>query len=181
MNQLSQVKERWDHIREPVLSVFIAFNLIALTLALFPDCKQRDFLIRPLESYVWAVGLWQGSGGGVFAPDPPKQIFEVKARVRMQDGTVRNWQMWDASKYDLFTRFCKGRWRKLNMFTQYKSKWLPDVALYAARQFQIENNPPVFVEMVRRVHTIPAPGSSKVKEPYDEVYFSRSISAEDLK
>lgn len=180
MLELAAFKNFWAKWREMLLSLFILFNVLALGLGLFPDCSQRNFLIAPFQSYLWAVGLWQGRGAGVFAPDPPKAYLDISARVTLKDGSVKYWRCWDYRRYNYFLRFFKGKYRKLCFNIKENSRWLPDVALFAARSFFVGSNPPLKVEMIRVRIDIPPPGA-KQDAPISEVFYKRKLLPEDLK
>ena len=180
--QDSSKRALWYGVREPVISAFIVFNVAAIALVLSPPFPMRKELLDPVLPYLYATGLFQGSG--VFVPHPHVYNLFLTAEVTFADGSTVIWHCPRMEELNLIERFQKERYRKWsrqNMDTPKPLSWWPETAAYIARITSKGGKRPVQVALIRHRTETPAPGSSKEPLPIDDVFYIHSVSAEELK
>jgi hypothetical protein len=175
--------------KRATLNVFIAFNFAALFFWGLPDGPFRKYTARPFEKYVVYMGLWHI--WGMFAPKPLDINFDVRATVKYQDGTTKEWIAPRMEELPIAQRVPKERfrkWRERIRSEEYMMIW-DDTAHWIARQVHRNpQNPPVEVKMARWWTEIPPPDLKQdYQPPIKNVTFKKSytyatfpIAAKDL-
>lgn len=168
--------------REALISVFILFNVLALAVVLFPECPVRTTVLPIFQPYLLGTGLFQSKG--VFVPNPKRYNVTLHALIVYSNGTAVKWQSTDLRKFDPFTRFKKGRFRRWDDIISNSppsSRWLHDTAIFIARSVPYdEKNPPVEVELIRHRTEIPLPDAPPAAITSDDPLYRCRVRKEDL-
>jgi len=179
------VKDIWLKIRLPVISAFIVYHLLALTIWLWPPSLLRTALLPPFYNYIAFFGLWQR--WNVFAPDPKNWNQYLTATIVFADHSKKVWEFPRMERFDVLSRMQKERYRKwshegVNDFSQ--SRIWPDTARYIARLNYSAQNPPVMISLTRHWSWIPAPVGGPHREIKDAggqyTFFTYAVSPQDL-
>jgi len=141
-------------------------------------------LTRPA---VLALGVWQS--WDLFAPDPRTMQVRMDATVTLRDGATRNWVFFQSEGLGPIARLRQERYRKWahdNVRLDEKPELWAPTALFIARQFADERNPPVRVELHRHWADMLPPPKSGLPERRETdwqqyTFYRRDISAEDLR
>jgi hypothetical protein len=172
----------WQKLREPLVSAFIVLNVVAIALVLSPAFPSRQILLTPFLPYLFATGLFQGSG--VFVPRPHVYNIYLTAEIIYSDGSKEDWKNVRMEELNLMERFQKERfrkWSRQNMDTPKPLKWWPETAAYLARLHQRNGKTPVEIRLVRhRTDTTP-PGSNEQRQTIHDVFYVHKVTPEDLR
>lgn len=165
-----------------MVSAFIVLNVAAIALVLSPPFPSRQTLLRPFLPYLFASGLFQGTG--VFVPRPHVYNIYFTADIIYADGSKDEWKNVRMEDLNLLERFQKERfrkWSRQNMDTPYPLKWWPETAAYLARLHLKNGKTPIEVRLIRhRTDTAP-PGADEQSETVHDVFYVHKVSPEDLR
>lgn len=175
----------WQRIREPVLSLFIVFNLFCLILILIPKVPGNEFLLSarlPFMRYLLATGLFQGKG--VFVPRPHVYNVQMSAEVVYSDGTMASWKNVELTNMSPSERYIKARWRlwgMRNLNTNVPLPWWTESARWIARKMKTADKTPVKVLLERNREDTPPPEfSSMPPATIHQVILEYTVKPEDL-
>jgi hypothetical protein len=115
-------------------SITIGAVICCVALVLAPDTALRNTLIKPIEPFLGALGLWQA--WNVFAPEVRKENFHLTAEITFADGTIEIWQFPRQEQLHGLTKARAERFRKwANGHIPYQaySFMLGDTARYIAQ------------------------------------------------
>ena len=164
--------ERWAYSLGSVvlISVFIAYHLLAVLAQSAPGRENRDFResmnrLARTEGYLGAAGItWSWA---VFAPDPPRR--NVFTRVVVVDGAGQEWDL----GHDIFGRraypyLFYDRLAKVNRQMLRQKEYLAIYAGWVCRDWERghRGEPARTVRLVPTVTTIPRPDQAYVTMGY---------------
>lgn len=144
-----------------VLAVFIADNVPASAIR-----SQLHQVVQPVRDLSGLDQNW-----GVFAPNPRRETWHVRARITYSDGTVGTWTKPNGDAFIGEYRF--HRWVKYQeqVFQRRNRALWPDLAIWLVRTHDGPGRHPVRVELIRRWQPMNPPGSSVTHEPWQEKTF----------
>ena len=124
-----------------------------------PGSELRRVAIPVVQPYVELAGLDQN--WSIFAPDPRRLTIELLARIDLADGTRLEWRPPSGGR--VLSVYRTYRWRKWVEWARaddHMPLWAP-AARYVERLIEAGGRDVVGVELVRRWHDSPAPGSGQ--------------------
>lgn len=148
-----------------LLSLLIAFHIVAITLWVLPLRSVTGFVQRWVGPYFSLIGLrqeWQ-----LFAPDPIASNSYVDAQVVLDNGDLRAWTFPRLEDLGFGERYSRARYRKYEGWLYRKNfayAW-PDAARYISRQFNDSTNPPRTIRLIRHWAKIPPIASASDSPP----------------
>ncbi len=148
-----------------LISLFIVVILAAVVVWNLPESelsRQGRYRLTPVISATGLDQTW-----AVFAPDPPRQEFELEALIAYADGTARTWHV--PTGDPVVGGYRDYRWLKWAEWITGGSHvvlWKP-AAAWIARQEQLAGRRPVSVTLVRRVFDLPLGGDRVPARPVD--------------
>ncbi len=148
-----------------LLSVFLAFTVVAILVWNLPESEIRQRALPVVEPYVNATGLDQG--WNLFAPNPPRRTYEVLARIEYADGSA---VLWKSPRND--------RWRKwLGVIRIERSRRLREpTAAWIAGHHDDGGRRTTQVELIVRGRDLPPPGSNLPEQAWEEeVFFTYEV------
>lgn len=128
-----------------VLTGVVVWNLPESDLA-----QRSQYRLKPLVNAAGLDQTW-----AVFAPDPPRQEYELEARVAYADGTERTWRVPTGNA--VLGAYRDYRWLKWAEWVTGGSDvriWQP-AAAWIAREEQRAGRRPVSVTLIRQVTELP--------------------------
>ncbi len=148
-----------------LISVFVAFTVVAMVIWNMPESLLRREGMRIAEPYVTAVGLDQN--WSVFAPEPYRESFLLAVRAADADGTRSTWPV--PTSGPVLGAYWEFRWGKWSEWAiAGKSDLCERTAVYAAGQLADEGRRPVRVKVfARRRKNFPA-GHDPAHGPWQE-------------
>jgi len=139
-----------------LLSVFIVAIVAGVVVWNLPPTELSGRAHPAVRPYINALGLDQN--WAVFAPDPPREEWNLEARVVYTDGTERLWTV--PTGDPLIGAYWDYRWLKwaeIMVAGTAGFLWLP-AATWIAREEQSAGRQPVTVALMRRVTPLPLGG-----------------------
>ena len=137
-----------------LVSLFIVVILAAVVVWNLPPSselgRQGQYRLNPVVNATGLDQTW-----AVFAPDPPRQEFELEARVAYDDGTERTWRVPRGDP--VVGGYRDYRWLKWAEWITsggHVVLWRP-AAAWIAHQEQRAGRRPVSVTLVRKVFDLP--------------------------
>lgn len=163
--------------KRTALNIFIALHVYALCMWGLPEGPFRRTLAHPFEKYIVYLGLWHS--WGMFAPKPLDVNYDVRAKVKYQDGSVAEWIAPRMQELPWWQRVPKERfrkWRERIKADDYSMIW-DDTSRWIARQMNKNpQNPPVEVKLTRYWAMIPAPLKGDYQPAIKEVAYTNSFT-----
>ena len=139
-----------------LLSVFILATVAGVVVWNLPPTELSGRAQPVVRPYMNASGLDQN--WAVFAPDPPREAWDLEARITYADGTERIWTVptgdpvigayWDY-------RWLK--WAEITLAGVDATLWRP-AAEWIARQEREGGREPVTVSLLRKAAVLPITG-----------------------
>lgn len=175
---------RINKLKRPLISIFLAFHLLAITCWCIPINLPGIVVARKLVQpyFLWS-GLFQS--WDMFAPSPKSANTYVEARIVYKDGTREVLTLPRMEFLGLREKFFKERYRKFadNLVDERFDLMLPDVARHIARSKSTPGNPVKLVVLVFNFSFIaPGPDGSLVAQPWDQhVLLGYGVRPEDLR
>ena len=158
-----------------MISVFVAFTVIAIVAVNMPDSVLRRDLHRVTDPFVQATGLDQN--WAIFS-EPRMLSAYVEAHVEFADGGSRVVQMPDSRGIGSLRTY---RWQKYEEIIRPDSgrAYWGNYARYVAAQARTRDREPVRVTLVRRYAETRPPGPGPEHDPWGEsTYFTYDVQAE---
>jgi hypothetical protein len=170
------VQERFEGSRAGryVITAFILVTLVSVGVTILPRTAGiHKRLVSKTQPYLNAIGMDQN--WGVFAPNPRREVLELRARLTYKNGQTRTWRPPDSNPFIGATY--EYRWRKYVEFVtdeNYKYMWKP-MAAFIERRATLGGRRPVIVQLERRSREILPPGQKPHFGPWQEqVYYEKS-------
>lgn len=182
------VQPEWcPAIRKHLLGTLLFSTYIFIIgLMLFPHWPPRDLLIKPVQPFLGAFGLWQS--WNVFSPEIRKENFHVTASITMKDGSVL---LWEFPRPDRLSGIEKMRAQRFRKWVNDRVKnntfgnVLPDAARYVARLHRDDANPPIAIALFSHSAPIepPKPDVDTAAPPHwqQRLLYTYKVKPEDLK
>lgn len=166
-----------------VISVFIAFHLIAITCWALP---YNPSLLIGAREIVRPYMLWTGlfQTWDMFAPNPIQVNTYIKAVVMTKNHHMYVWAYPRMEQLSYMERYRKERYRKFaeNLLMEKYELLLPDAVNHIARLYADPSDPPVKVILLKYQSNIsPAIDSLYQPEPKPEVFYEDYVEPEDLR
>jgi len=174
--------------RRLAVNAFIILYVVTIFCWTLPvETRLSRFINGLTRPVVLSLGIWQS--WDLFAPDPRTMQVRMNATVTLRDGTTRNWIFFQSEGPGAIARLRQERYRKWahdNVRLDEKSELWEPTALFIARQFADEQNPPVRVELHRHWADMLPPPDAGLPERRETdwqqyTFYRRDISAEDLR
>ena len=167
----TSLQERVDSspIGRAVISGFILFIIAILLGANLPDSpikSQINSVVAPMRGV-----LALGQSWSVFAPNPRRESWEVKARITYSDGTVGTWSKPNGDafigeyRFHRWVKYAEQVWQR-----RHRGIW-PHLAIWLVRTHDSPIRHPVRIELIRRWQPLNPPGSKVTHEPWKERTF----------
>jgi hypothetical protein len=157
----------WKQWRKPIITAFLAWNLIAIGFHLCAPSMFVDRVCAFVNPYLWYTGLWQNFC--VFVPDPKDYNIHMTANVFMKNGQAITYKFPNPADDNYLVRMSTERYRKWahdNVNQPNYKVWWPDTCKWIARKYMRDpNNQPVKVELIRNFQEIKPPGSKELFGP----------------
>jgi hypothetical protein len=175
---------RINKFKRPLISIVLAFHLVAITCWCIPTNLAGVVVVRKLVQpyFLWS-GLFQS--WDMFAPSPKSANTYVEAQIVYKDGTREVLSLPRMELLGLQGKFFKERYRKFadNLVDERFDLMLPDVARHIARSKSTPENPVKLVVLVFNFSFIaPGPDGSLVSQPWDRhVLLGYGVRPEDLR
>ncbi|MDQ4133915.1 MAG: hypothetical protein M3179_12095 [Actinomycetota bacterium] len=134
-----------------ILIVVVLAGVISWNLPGESDLGRRSqYRLKPVVNAVGLDQTW-----AVFAPDPPRQEFELEARIAYADGTERVWRV--PTGNPIVGAYRDYRWLKWAEWVTGGAHVLlmKPAAAWIARQERLAGRQPVSVTLVRQVFDLP--------------------------
>jgi hypothetical protein len=166
-----------------LLTLFIAFHLVSITLWVLPFNASLTGLLREwIGPYFSLMGLRQE--WSLFSPNPIAANSYIDAQVVLQNGDLRIWTFPRLEGLKLTERYSKARYRKFAGWLyrrRFAYAWR-DAARYVARQYNSSAMPPRTVKLIRHWAWIPPIDSEDDTPPawHSTVFFVYQIPPDDL-
>ena len=169
-----------DALRRGAISVFILFQLIAITCVAVP-LKALSNVKELFMPYMRWSGLFQS--WDMFAPDPQSVNSYVKAVVISRDRRMQVWSFPRMEELGFEERFRKERYRKFAEVLpqqQFAPLW-PDVARHLGRLLNNSSDPPdkiLLIQFQSDIH----PGANEPLDPVarPNVFYDDYLQPGDL-
>ena len=179
-----QVLSRVDGLKRPLISIFLAFHIVAITCWCIPiDIPGIEVVRKSVRPYFLWSGLFQS--WDMFAPSPKSANTYVDAQVVYKDGTKEVFTLPRMEWLSLSEKFFKERYRKFtdNLVDQRFDLLPTDVAKHIARTKSSPQNPVKLVVLIFNFSFIaPGPDGSLVSQPWDQhVLIGYGVRPEDLR
>jgi hypothetical protein len=171
---------RWGRL---LLTLFIAFHLVSITLWVLPFNASLTGLLRKwVGPYFSLMGLRQE--WSLFAPNPIAVNSYIDAQVVLQNGDLRIWTFPRLEGLKFTERYSKARYRKFVGWLyrrRFAYAWR-DAARYVARQYNSSAMPPRTVKLIRHWAWIPPIDSEDGAPPewHSTVFFVYQIPPDNL-
>jgi len=167
-----------------VLSIFIAFNIVATTLWAAPIRSRNVRRRRPVNGVAWYL-QWAGLGMGwaFFAPDPIDTYYYVTSEITYRDGRKDTWKFPGPEDVGVYQRYFMGTytaWSSQIIPLSESAPLWPDAARYVARLHNHPENPPTTVKLIRHWKTTELPGSKDLSNWSEYEFFTYSVESKDL-
>jgi hypothetical protein len=156
VGSLSGLGQRFERslVGEAVISGLVMVVILIGVVWNLPDSDIKKSLTPNLRPIAAATGLqqrWQ-----MYAPEPVSGLETLNVRVRMADGSDRNWT-WHRG--DLVVGpFSWYHWQKLKEQAVREPVSRAGIARWVVRELTTPSERPVSVEMLLRSEFLPAPG-----------------------
>lgn len=160
-----------------VLSLVIAFTLLAVLVTNLPESELRRKLSNTTQPYLNAIGLDQN--WGVFAPDPRREVLGLKGKLFYANGPPETWR--PPVRGDLIGEYSDYRWQKFmeNVLAEGGAGMLTrSTAGWVAREGRERSEPPVQITLTKESGFLPPPGPL-ADDPVvltDSVLLNRGVS-----
>ena len=164
------MQERLESSRagRALISAFLVATVLAIGVSNLPESEIRRQAGRVTDPYVNAVGLNQN--WSVFAPDPRRQVVELRARVLYPGGKTRIWRVPRGNRF--FGAYWDYRWHKWSEgVTAGNNKLWAPAARWILRREQAERRDPFAVALVVRSYELRPPGAGPARGPWRESEF----------
>jgi hypothetical protein len=153
-----------------LLSILIVVLLVAVVVWNLPDSdlgRRSQFRLKPVVNAAGLDQTW-----AVFAPDPPRQEFELEARIAYVDGTERVWRV--PTGNPVLGAYRDYRWLKWAewMTGGTQVQLMKPAAVWIAREERLAGRRPVSVTLLRQVSDLPI-GREKGPPRATELYVYR--------
>lgn len=153
-----------------LFSVFLALTVGSILVWNLPASEVRELAEPVIDPYVHTAGLDQR--WNLFAPNPPRQTYQVVARIEYADGSQA---LWRSPRND--------RWRKwLGIIRSERSRrlWQPTAA-WIAGHHDDGGRRTESVELILRHRELPPPDSGLPEQPWkhDVLYTYEVPGADD--
>lgn len=159
LGRLLITEKEWQKIRKPVISSFLLFHGMLNFCFMFNNHPFMFELNRFFHTYYLFLGLDQNFA--VFAPVPRQRNPHLTALVHYKDGTTLLWNAPRMERLGFLEKIPAERYRKFyddNTVWEHIPNFLPDIALYVARNSYFDrDNPPDTVSLIRYSSQIPPP------------------------
>jgi hypothetical protein len=179
LDRLGGTQERFEGTRAGryIITAFILVTLVSIAVTILPrSAGIHKKLVPATQPYLNAIGMDQN--WGVFAPDPRREVLELRARLGYVNGQTRTWRPPESDPFIGATH--EYRWRKLVEFVtseNYKFTWKP-MAAFISRQSKLGGRRPVSVLLERRTREILPPGHTPRFGPWQETaYYELSATS----
>lgn len=140
-----------------VISLAIMIVLVAVLVTNLPaNSSLRQSLAPRTQPILNAIGLDQN--WGVFAPDPRRQVLDLRATINFPDGSSETWRF--PVRDDLVGSYSDYRWQKLmeNVINDNGGPLAVGAAIWIAREQRSRPERPTSVTLTKRVAELPPPG-----------------------
>lgn len=153
------------------LIIFILLTLLASNLPASSLQSWFETLVRPIRN-----GLGLDQAWGVFAPDPRSTVYDLKARIRFDDGTTVIWR-WP--KNDPFiSEYRDYHWQKYAEQVRLDDDnflWQP-LAVWLARTHDSARRHPTEITLIRLWSDLNPPGEHPDRSPWHSYeYFTLQV------
>ena len=169
----ASLQERFESSRvgRILISVFVVVTVAAIVMTNTQDSKLRREFVRIGQPYLNALGLDQAWDG--FAPDPRREVVDLRADVTCENGRTVTWTYPRAN--DLFGVYWDYRWRKYAEWVTgtYRETLFGPTAAFAARAVKSDDCRPQSVTLVRRYYRMTAPGQPVLPRVWNEETLGR--------
>jgi len=160
-NKLSDIGQRFERsvVGEVLISGLVTVVVLIGVAWNLPNSELKRSLTPTLHPVAAAAGLqqnWQ-----MYAPDPISGLESLLVRVRMADGSERDWQWQRGDR--VVGPFTWYRWQKLKEQVIRDSGSRAGLAHWVVRELTTPAERPVHVEMLFRNEQLPAPGNAGPK------------------
>ena len=181
---IDQSRSRIAQLKRPLISIFLAFHIAAITCWCIPlDIPGINVVRKLVRPYFLWAGLFQS--WDMFAPSPKSANTYLEAQILYKDGTREVLTLPRMEQLSLSDKFFKERYRKFtdNLVDERYDLMLPDVARHIARSKSRQGNPVKLVVIVYNYSLIaPGPDGSLVSQPWDQhVLLGYGVRPEDLR
>jgi hypothetical protein len=173
---------QWSR-REAILSGFILFHIVAITVWCFgvrPVVQTRAG--RGLGRYMVFSGLYQG--WDMFAPKPMSLNTYLQAEITYRSGRTRLWRFprpQDAGYVQRMFLERQRKWASERLRVDENAALWPDAARYVARLNGDPNDPPASVTLIRYWSEIAPPKSGKPEPWQHDSFFTYAVTPADLR
>jgi hypothetical protein len=155
----NEVMQRLESTRvgQLLISVFVLITVGSMVVWNLPASKLQREGLRLAGPYVRATGLDQN--WAVFAPNPYRGSFELRARLTFADGTQTEWDPpAGGAAIGAYWDFRWGKWVEWTIDRRHRDL-CPGTAAYAAAHGAPGDATPVQVDVIARRRPNPPPGA----------------------
>jgi len=171
-----QEKVESDPLGRVAIACLIAFALATLIVFNLPASgveRRLERVAQPLRN-----GLGFDQAWGVFAPDPPTRVADLRAAIVYDDGTREGWR-WPKGDplISEYRAYHWEKWAEQARLDDHSDLWLP-LARWLARTHDQADRHPVTVELIRFSYDLNPPGAKRSRGPqHEETFFTFHVTA----
>jgi hypothetical protein len=161
------------------ISGVVLFLLVSFAVSNLPDSRLKEVGSHAVRRVRDALGLEQA--WNVFAPDPRAATFDLRARIRFSDGSVRVWRVPGGDPFlSPYRTYHWQKWAEAVRLDARSALWRP-FAEWVARTQAPGGKRPVEVVLVRRWYDLFPPGARRSRGAWNEyAFFTLPVTPEVL-
>ena len=161
------MQERFDSSRpgRALISLFVIVIVASIVASSVTNGSLKPSVLRHDQALLAVMGLDQR--WDIFAPDPRRKVFDVRARIAYADGDQETWRLPQGPP--VIGGYWDGRWRKWlenAMVAGPRAQLWPWLAAWLARERSETGGQPVRVTVEGSSYQQRRPGASSLRGPW---------------
>ncbi len=152
-----------------LISVFIIFNIVAISFGSSKPVAEQSFITKLVNPYLVWTRLLQN--WYLFAPEPRRYLVKYRAEITFRNHAMTVWERPYPPKWDFFARHLSYQFQKWDTGSFNLEKplisnllWL-DLSHYLEKLYANPANPPDHIYYFRSRAAVPPPNESGYVEP----------------